>query len=101
VATAQPTGKTYRIGLLSATAQAPGIAPFREGSLARPGGNVTGTSFPSVEVAGKSLEVLTRAVPRLQRVAVLWNPANPVYQAQMVKETGCSSPIAVGSPIWP
>jgi putative ABC transport system substrate-binding protein len=57
-------------------------------SLARPGGNVTGTSFPSVDVAGKSLEVLTRAVPKLQRVAVLWNPANPVFQAQMLKETG-------------
>ncbi len=56
-------------------------------SLARPGGNVTGTSFPSVEVAGKSLEVLKRVVPKLHRVAVLWNPANPVFQAQMVKET--------------
>jgi putative ABC transport system substrate-binding protein len=31
VATAQPAGKAYRIGLLSATAQAPGIAPFRQG----------------------------------------------------------------------
>ncbi len=56
-------------------------------SLARPGGNVTGTSFPSVEIAGKSLELLTRVVPKLERVAVLWNPANPVFQAQMLKET--------------
>jgi len=56
-------------------------------SLARPGGNVTGTSFPSVEVAGKSLEMLKHVVPKLQRVAVLWNPANPVFQALMMKET--------------
>jgi putative ABC transport system substrate-binding protein len=56
-------------------------------SLARPGGNVTGTSFPSVEVAGKSLELLKRVIPKLQRAAVLWNPANPVFQGQMVKET--------------
>jgi putative ABC transport system substrate-binding protein len=56
-------------------------------SLARPGGNVTGTSFPSVQVAGKSLQVLTRVAPKLQRVAVLWNPANRVFQSQMMKET--------------
>lgn len=56
-------------------------------SLARPGGNVTGTSFPSVEIAGKSLEVLTRVVPKLAHVAVLWNPTNPVFQTQMMKET--------------
>lgn len=56
-------------------------------SLARPGGNVTGTSFLSVEVAGKSPEMLNHVVPKLRMVAVLWNPANPVFQAQMVKET--------------
>ena len=56
-------------------------------SLARPGGNVTGTSYPVVEVAGKSLEVLKEVVPKLHRVAALWNPANAVFQAQMVKET--------------
>jgi putative ABC transport system substrate-binding protein len=35
----------------------------------------------------KSLEVLKHVLPKLRRVAVLWNPANPVLQAQMVKET--------------
>jgi putative ABC transport system substrate-binding protein len=56
-------------------------------SLTHPGGNVTGTSFQNVEVAGKSLELLKNAIPQLRAVAVLWNPANPVFQAQMVKET--------------
>jgi putative tryptophan/tyrosine transport system substrate-binding protein len=56
-------------------------------SLARPGGNVTGTSYPVVEVAGKSLEVLKEVIPKLHRVAALWNPANSVFQAQMVNET--------------
>jgi putative tryptophan/tyrosine transport system substrate-binding protein len=56
-------------------------------SLAQPGGNVTGTSFQNVEVAGKLLELLKSAIPRLRVVTVLWNPANPVFQAQMVKET--------------
>jgi putative ABC transport system substrate-binding protein len=56
-------------------------------SLAQPGGNVTGTSNQTVEVAGKSLELLKNAIPKLRVVAVLWNPANPVYQAQIVRAT--------------
>ena len=55
-------------------------------SLARPGGNVTGTSGMSSEVVGKSLEVLKEAVPALRRVAILWNPANAVFQAQTMRE---------------
>jgi ABC-type uncharacterized transport system substrate-binding protein len=55
-------------------------------NLARPGGNVTGTSSQTAEVVGKSLEFLKEAVPQISRVAVLWNPANAVFQAQMLKE---------------
>lgn len=55
-------------------------------SLARPGGNVTGTSSMSSGVIGKSLEVLKEAVPAAERVAILWNPANAVFQAQMMRE---------------
>lgn len=55
-------------------------------SLARPGGNVTGTSSMSSGVIGKTLEVLKEAVPAAERIAILWNPANPVFQAQMIRE---------------
>ena len=44
------------------------------GSLARPGGNVTGLSNISAELSGKRLELLREAVPGLSRVALLWNP---------------------------
>ena len=44
-------------------------------SLARPGGNVTGISSLSRELAGKRLELLKEAVPKLARVAVLYDPA--------------------------
>ena len=44
------------------------------GSLARPGGNVTGLSQISSELAGKRLELLKEIVPNLSRVAVMWNP---------------------------
>ena len=43
-------------------------------SLARPGGNLTGISAISVELAGKKLELLKETVPKLSRVAVLWDP---------------------------
>ena len=43
-------------------------------SLARPGGNVTGTAMLSPELVGKRLELLTQAIPGVSRVAVLWLP---------------------------
>jgi ABC-type uncharacterized transport system substrate-binding protein len=49
------------------------------GSLARPGGNVTGVSFLGEELSGKLLELFKQAVPRASRVAVLWNPTNGAH----------------------
>jgi len=46
-------------------------------SLARPGGNITGLSQMSPDLAGKRLELLKEIVPKLSRVAVLWNPQTP------------------------
>ena len=51
--------------------------PVAEGlvnSLARPGGNVTGLSVFAPDLVGKSLELLTQTVPRVNRVALLLNP---------------------------
>jgi putative tryptophan/tyrosine transport system substrate-binding protein len=46
-------------------------------SLARPGGNVTGLTILNPELGGKRLELLKEAVPKLARVAVLYDPALP------------------------
>jgi putative ABC transport system substrate-binding protein len=47
-------------------------------SLARPGGNITGLANDTApEIIGKNLELLKEAVPRLSRVAFLWNPVPP------------------------
>jgi putative ABC transport system substrate-binding protein len=43
-------------------------------SLARPGGNVTGTAFLGPELVSKRLQLLKEIVPRLSRVVVLWHP---------------------------
>ena len=62
--------------------------PVREGlvaGLARPGGNITGLSYVSVDLAPKQLELLKSAAPRVSRVAVLWNRAIPVH-AQLLRE---------------
>ena len=49
-------------------------------SLARPAGNLTGTSFSvDLKVAAKGLELLREAVPKIGRMAVLTNPANPAH----------------------
>jgi putative tryptophan/tyrosine transport system substrate-binding protein len=43
-------------------------------SLARPGGNVTGLTALAPDLVGKRLELLKQVVPRVSRVAVLWQP---------------------------
>lgn len=51
-------------------------------SLARPGGNVTGVTFVSSDLAAKRLQFLRELAPQLARVAVLWNPdhVDPEYR---------------------
>jgi putative ABC transport system substrate-binding protein len=56
-----------------------GTDPVESGlvdSLARPSGNITGFTNLAVELAGKRLELLKEAAPKIRRVAVLYDPAN-------------------------
>jgi len=46
-------------------------------SLARPGGNITGVTIMNEELAGKRLELLKETSPKVSRLGVLWNSANP------------------------
>ena len=75
VRAAKNATKTIPIVMMGA-----GIDPVEAGlveSLARPGGNVTGITNLTRELGGKRLELLKEAVPKLARVAVLYDPATP------------------------
>jgi len=75
VGTAKSTTKTIPIVMVGA-----GIDPVEAGlveSLARPGGNVTGITNLSIELGGKRLELLKEAVPKLARIAVLYDLVVP------------------------
>jgi putative tryptophan/tyrosine transport system substrate-binding protein len=54
-------------------------------SLARPGGNVTGMSVMLPDISAKQIQLLKDALPKLSRVAVLWNPTIP-WHKDMLKE---------------
>jgi len=65
-------------------------------SLARPGGNLTGFSlFLGDEFSSKWLELLKEAVPNVSRVAVLWNPVNPVTSHYVAVLRGASEKLGV------
>ena len=61
------------VGIMSLDPVRAGIVP----SLAHPGGNLTGFTYLLSELAGKRLEFLREVMPRLSRVAVVWNPDHP------------------------
>ena len=54
-------------------------------NLARPGGNVTGLSNQSRDLAGKRLELLREIVPDLRRLAILTNIGSPIGTLEMVE----------------
>jgi putative tryptophan/tyrosine transport system substrate-binding protein len=69
-------------------------------SLAHPSGNVTGLKSLSRELAGKRLELFKEAVPKLARVAVLYEPAIP-RTAREVKEVLPAAARALGLTLQP
>jgi ABC-type uncharacterized transport system substrate-binding protein len=60
---------------------AAGVVP----SLARPGGNITGSASMTPDIDGKRLELLKEMAPGVSRIAVLWNPANPNNTARITQ----------------
>jgi putative ABC transport system substrate-binding protein len=55
-------------------------------TLSRPGGNTTGITIQSPELSAKRLELLTRILPGISRVAAIWDPTTGVSQVSMTAE---------------
>jgi putative ABC transport system substrate-binding protein len=68
-------------------------------SLARPGGNATGLTIMMTDTSVKGLELFKEAVPKLSRVAVVWDPATPSHGPGLraVKEAGPSLGLRIQS----
>jgi putative tryptophan/tyrosine transport system substrate-binding protein len=64
-------------------------------SLSRPGGNITGISLLSADLAGRRLQMLSEIVPGLARVAVLSNPANPSHFALLQQMQAAASSLKI------
>ena len=63
-----------------------GSDPVRSGlvaSLARPGGNVTGLANVFTDLSGKQMEILKEIVPKLSRLAIIWNPNTSTARSQL------------------
>lgn len=60
-------------------------------SLSRPGGNATGLSNQSEDVAGKMIELLSEAVPTARRLAVLTRTGNPGHESQWAKAVSAAA----------
>jgi putative tryptophan/tyrosine transport system substrate-binding protein len=64
-------------------------------SLARPGGNITGTTTFGADLEGKRLELLKEVVPQMTRVAFLGNPASPAWPAHFDSLTADAQALGV------
>jgi putative ABC transport system substrate-binding protein len=64
-------------------------------SLARPGGNITGESMMSPDLVEKQLEILKEIVPKVSRVALLHNPANPGNEPQVRRAQGAARALGI------
>jgi ABC-type uncharacterized transport system substrate-binding protein len=66
-----------------------------DGCLARPGGNVTGISNQIGEVQSKGMQLLKEVVPRITRLAVLWNPDNQASAMGWQDQKPLASPLGL------
>jgi putative tryptophan/tyrosine transport system substrate-binding protein len=72
--------------------------PERQGvvaSLARPGGNITGFSYMSADLAGKRLELLCSAFAKCARIGILYNPQEPATAAELEETAAAAHSLGV------
>jgi len=64
-------------------------------SFARPSGNITGVFLDQAQLSGKWLQLLQETIPKLVRVAVLWDASTPDHQLNAIKQAAKRLALAV------
>jgi len=70
-------------------------------SLARPGGNTTGMSDQVADLSEKELQIIREVVPRIRRVAILWNEVNPGARGTFAQMRAAVAKVALGAVLVP
>jgi putative ABC transport system substrate-binding protein len=92
VAARNATATTPIVGISLGDPVGFGLIP----SLRRPGGKITGLSYSvGLELIGKQLDLIREIVPKVRRLAVLWNPANPFHAGAIRELKGASKSLGV------
>jgi putative tryptophan/tyrosine transport system substrate-binding protein len=86
---------TQSIPIIMATSNDP-VASGLIATLNQPGGNVTGLSLQSSQLAGKRLQLLTEIVPKLARLVVLSNPTNSSHAVAVQEMRAAAQSFRVG-----
>ena len=85
---------TRTIPIVMAVAADP-VATGFVANIARPGGNITGLSMMAPGLLGKQMQLLKEVVPKISRVALLWNPANVSNTPQLPHVQDAARALAV------
>jgi putative ABC transport system substrate-binding protein len=64
-------------------------------SLGRPGGNVTGLAWMTTDMQGKRLQLLKEILPKMSRVADVWNPLNPATRRDFIELEGAARTLGI------
>ena len=77
--------RTATLPIVASDLESDPVAAGFVASLARPGGNITGTFLDQAAISGKWLELLKTAISKLSRVAGLWDSTTPSHQLNALK----------------
>jgi putative ABC transport system substrate-binding protein len=87
--------RTATLPIVASDLESDPVAAGFVASLARPGGNITGTFLDQAAISGKWLELLKTAISKLSRVAVLWDSTTPSHQLNALKMGAQALPVTL------
>jgi ABC-type uncharacterized transport system substrate-binding protein len=95
VAVAALKRATTTIPIVMATYSGDPVADDTVAGIARPGGNITGLIPLDPDLSGKQLEILKETIPKLSRLAVMWNPDDSGSRLQWQETQAAAGAIGI------